>query len=311
MKQRPRYFIYFHLLLLAGVCLRRAVDIRSKNKSKKHKRGGGSDDEEKRGLYIETAEDEGIRKEGEKACSTRVSLIAFISKRGVRPLWYHHGLYSSQKQRQHREHTPGPDLFLSSIILFYFLARPPLLGPQLPFDLSPSPPRRRFIFIYEPMPSTPFYVLHFFLFLFHALLFSSSSTHYWNHYRRIGYRDTRDHPFAIESKQLIFSMNLLLVIFRFLIRSSWAWVAFRPEASLMEMETAKLANRYRDKSATSVLNVLFFSWISLYVETYIYSESQTELLWRHEIYSKIPKSMLHRLKIDWKGIKYDALWNTN
>lgn len=139
MKQRPRYFIYFHLLLLAGACLRRAVDIRSKNKSKKHKRGGGSDDEEKRGLYIETAEDEGIRKEGEKACSTRVSLIAFISKRGVRPLWYHHGLYSSQKQRQHREHTPGPDLFLSSIILFYFLARPPLLGPQLPFDVSPSP----------------------------------------------------------------------------------------------------------------------------------------------------------------------------
>lgn len=166
MKQRPRYFIYFHLLLLAGACLRRAVDIRSKNKSEKHKRGGGSDDEGKRGLYIETAEDEGIRKEGEKACSTRVSLIAFISKRGVRPLWYHHGLYSSQKQRQHREHTPGPDLFLSSIILFYFLACPPLLGPQLPFDLSPSPPRRRFIFIYEPMPSTPFYVLHFFLFLF-------------------------------------------------------------------------------------------------------------------------------------------------
>lgn len=166
MKQRPRYFIYFHLLLLAGACLRRAVDIRSKNKSEKHKRGGGSDDEEKRGLYIETAEDEGIRKEGEKACSTRVSLIAFISKRGVRPLWYHHGLYSSQKQRQHREHTPGPDLFLSSIILFYFLACPPLLGPQLPFDLSPSPPRRRFIFIYEPMPSTPFYVLRFFLFFF-------------------------------------------------------------------------------------------------------------------------------------------------
>lgn len=171
MKQRPRYFIYFHLLLLAGACLRRAVDIRSKNKSEKHKRGRGSDDEEKRGLYIETAEDEGIRKEGEKACSTRVSLIAFISKRGVRPLWYHHGLYSSQKQRQHREHTPGTDLFLSSIILFYFLACPPLLGPQLPFDLSSSPPRRRFIFIYEPMPSTPFYVLHFFFFFFMRLSF--------------------------------------------------------------------------------------------------------------------------------------------
>lgn len=39
--------------------------------------------------------------EGEKACSTRVSLIAFISKRGVQPLWHH------RRSQQHHRRTPA------------------------------------------------------------------------------------------------------------------------------------------------------------------------------------------------------------
>lgn len=123
--------------------------------------------------------------EGEKACSTRVSLIAFISKRGVLPsLWHHHpGFCSSQKHRQHREYTltythahththarAVLDLFRSSIILFYFLVRHCLARSYL-LIYRPPLPQRRFIFIYEPMPSIPFYLSSFFFYSLRFLLF--------------------------------------------------------------------------------------------------------------------------------------------
>lgn len=151
--------------------------------------------------------------EGEKACSTRVSLIAFISKRGVLPsLWHHHpGFCSSQKHRQHREYTltythahthtrarAVLDLFRSSIILFYFLVRHCLARSYL-LIYRPPLPQRRFIFIYEPMPSIPFYLSSFFfiLFVFYsslALILSESLS---------TYRVTRHMqlPFRIESKE--------------------------------------------------------------------------------------------------------------
>lgn len=46
------------------------------------RRGG----EKKRAIERERAREVGDPREGERACSTRVSLIAFISNRGVQPL---------------------------------------------------------------------------------------------------------------------------------------------------------------------------------------------------------------------------------
>lgn len=108
--------------------------------------------------------------EGEKACSTRVSLIAFISKRGVRSLLSDIITQASARRRNTGSiathiytHTHSP-WFISLLNNSLLFSRPPLLGPQLPFDLStPSFPQRRFIFIYEPMPSIPFYLSSFFI----------------------------------------------------------------------------------------------------------------------------------------------------
>lgn len=98
-------------------------------------------------------------------------------------------------------HTPVLDLFRSSIILFYFLVRHCLARSYLLIYRPPPPrPRCRFIFIYEPMPSIPFYLSSFFFFLFSsfysslALILSESLS---------TYRVTRHMqlPFRIESKE--------------------------------------------------------------------------------------------------------------
>lgn len=151
--------------------------------------------------------------EGEKACSTRVSLIAFISKRGVRSLLSDIITQASARRRNtgsiasthshththiHTHTRAVLDLFRSSIILFYFLVRHCLARSYL-LIYRPPLPQRRFIFIYEPMPSIPFYLSSFFfiLFVFYsslALILSESLS---------TYRVTRHMqlPFRIESKE--------------------------------------------------------------------------------------------------------------
>lgn len=110
------------------------------------------------------------KEEGERACSTRVSLIAFISKRGVRSLLSDIITQASARRRNigsiastHIHTHTILDLFRSSIILFYFLVRHCLARSYL-LIYRPPLPQRRFIFIYEPMPSIPFYLSSFFLF---------------------------------------------------------------------------------------------------------------------------------------------------
>lgn len=143
--------------------------------------------------------------EGEKACSTRVSLIAFISKRGVRSLLSDIITQASARRRNTGSiathiytHTHTVlDLFRSSIILFYFLVRHCLA--------------RSYLLIYRPPPSRnvdsflftsrcPLSRSTFLLFLFPsfysslALILSESLS---------TYRVTRHMqlPFRIESKE--------------------------------------------------------------------------------------------------------------
>lgn len=181
-----------------GSIAEREADIRSKNKAgrrgRREKRKSGRRDDTRWGrrrVCISRQRKMRAEGEGEKACSTRVSLIAFISKRGVRSLLSDIITQVSARRgntgsiASTHTHTPVLDLFRSSIILFYFLVRHCLARSYLLiYRPLPPRPRCRFIFIYEPMPSIPFYLSSFFFFcsLRSTLLWPSSSR---NHYRRI------------------------------------------------------------------------------------------------------------------------------
>lgn len=180
MKQKPRYFILCILWSThwqwQGSTEKRIFDLRTRQGrrgerkteewSKRRYEGDGREE----GLYIETAEDEGKRGGWESVLNTCFSYrVHFEAWSAIPSLWHHHpGFCSSQKHRQHREYTHTHthtilDLFRSSIILFYFLVRHCLARSYL-LIYRPPLPQRRFIFIYEPMPSIPFYLSSFFLF---------------------------------------------------------------------------------------------------------------------------------------------------
>lgn len=115
------------------------------------------------------------KEEGERACSTRVSLIAFISKRGVRSLLSDIITQASARRRNTgniastHTHTHNP-WFISLLNNSLLFSRPPLLGPQLPFDLSTPPPATSIHFYLRAdalYPVLPF----FFFFIPFVLLF--------------------------------------------------------------------------------------------------------------------------------------------
>lgn len=223
---------------------KRIFDLRTRQGGGTEKRKSGRRDDTREmgerggGLYIETAEDEGRRGGWESVLNTCFSYrVHFEAWSAIPSLWHHHpGFCSSQKHRQHREYTltythahthtrarAVLDLFRSSIILFYFLVRHCLARSYL-LIYRPPLPQRRFIFIYEPMPSIPFYLSSFFfiLFVFYsslALILSESLS---------TYRVTRHMqlPFRIESKEefiflWIYFYRFFLPFFFLLEYKSW------------------------------------------------------------------------------------------
>lgn len=154
------------------------------------------------GLYIETAEDEGRRGGWESVLNTcfsyrvhfeawsasfsltsspRLLLVAETQAASRVHTHIHTRTYTHTRAR-----SPWFISLLNNSLLF---SRPPLLGPQLPFDLSTPPPATSIHFYLRADALYP--VLPFFFFF----LFSSFSTLLWpsssrNHYRRIEWRDT-------------------------------------------------------------------------------------------------------------------------
>lgn len=185
MKQKPRYFILCILWSThwqwQGSTEKRIFDLRTRQGrrgerkteewSKRRYEGDGREE----GLYIETAEDEGKRGGWESVLNTCFSYrVHFEAWSAIPSLWHHHpGFCSSQKHRQHREythtHTHNP-WFISLLNNSLLFSRPPLLGPQLPFDLSTPPPATSIHFYLRAdalYPVLPF----FFFFIPFVLLF--------------------------------------------------------------------------------------------------------------------------------------------
>lgn len=169
---------------------KRIFDLRTRQGGGTEKRKSGRRDDTREmgerggGLYIETAEDEGRRGGWESVLNTCFSYrVHFEAWSAIPSLWHHHpGFCSSQKHRQHREYTltcthvhtythARSPWFISLLNNSLLFSRPPLLGPQLPFDLSTPPPATSIHFYLRADALYPVLPFFFFFYSLRFLLF--------------------------------------------------------------------------------------------------------------------------------------------